>query len=353
MAKKNLNQGKRDFPISAFKVKEVKLRNFYKKIFPERSCKLEVLWKWLYRVKFFNNKNNPIIIVKKNEIVGHMGIIPFWLNLRGKKISACWYADMFVLPKCRGEGIAKKITNELMKRTQVGFGFGNEKSMGVFKKFGWEISNEGFIHHFFLKPMDHMRFSFFKKNLELLSNLINFIFINLISINYNVKKSRNKYIKVESLNKKNIDLFLNIKKNKNIINTIIDKKYLYWRFLDSPDLNKYKILKNNSIAALVKERKDKPKTWHLDILLINNLTNSKILIPFLADVILWSKRHNFSYVRVYISDKSLSKKISYNLLSIYRNPRFFFYAKNKKFMNILKNSKYFWNLSDSDWEIIS
>ena len=37
----------------------------------------------------------------------------------------------------------------------------------------------------------------------------------------------------------------------------------------------------------------------------------------------------------------------------YRNPRFFFYAKNKKFMNILKNSKYFWNLSDSDWEIIS
>ena len=41
---------------------------------------------------------------------------------------------MYVLNKHRGEGLAKKITIELMKNTEIGFGFGNEKSMGIFKK---------------------------------------------------------------------------------------------------------------------------------------------------------------------------------------------------------------------------
>ena len=90
-----------------------------------------------------------MIILKKNEVAGHMGTIPFWLNLEGRKVLASWYADMYVLNKHRGEGLAKKITIELMKNTEIGFGFGNEKSMGIFKKFGWLVSREGYIHHFF------------------------------------------------------------------------------------------------------------------------------------------------------------------------------------------------------------
>ena len=119
-------------------------------------------------------------------------------------------------------------------------------------------------------------------------------------------------------------------------------------------MESYKIFKsNNNIAAIVKERKDKPLVWHLDILLINDLSNNQIIISFLADIVLWGKKHNFSYIRVYISDKDLSRKINYNLLSIYRNPKFFYFSKNKTFMNVLNKGNYLWQLSDSDWEIIS
>ena len=48
-------------------------------------------------------------------------------------------------------------------------------------------------------------------------------------------------------------------------------------------MNKYKIFKErNNIAALVKERKDKQNSWHLDILLINDFSKTQDIISFLA-----------------------------------------------------------------------
>ena len=103
---------------------------------------------------------------------------------------------------------------------------------------------------------------------------------------------------------------------------------------------------------MIKERKDKPNSWHLDILLISDFSNEKNLISLLANIILWAKNHKYSYVKIYISDKNLSKKISWNLLSFVKNPRFFYYSSDKNFLNILKKVAFFWQLADSDFEII-
>ena len=91
---------------------------------------------------------------------------------------------------------------------------------------------------------------------------------------------------------------------------------------------------------------------YYNILLINNLSDDKNIISFLAEIILWGREKNYSYVKVYISNKNISRKISRNLFSITINPRFFYCAKDKKIMDILKNGTYFWQLADSDFEII-
>ena len=150
MNEKRSNSNNLKKTCSAFDINEKKLNSFYLKNFSDRSCRLEDLWQWLYRTDFFSPKKHPILHVEEDEVVGHMGLIPFWLNVENKKILASWYTDMYVVSQFRGKGIANNITEELMKLTDIHFGFvGNDGSMGVFKKYGWVDSYEGYLHHFF------------------------------------------------------------------------------------------------------------------------------------------------------------------------------------------------------------
>ena len=354
MITEKLNKIKTIRSLSAFEIDEKKIIDFYTKNFSHRNYRLENLWKWLYRTDFFKSKKHPVVAMDGHEVIGHMGIIPFWLYLEEKKVLASWYMDMHVAPQHRGKGAARLITKELMKLTDIHFGLvGNDKSMGVFKEFGWADSYKGYLHHFLIQPMNHPKFAKFSKYFKWVYFVINFLFKNIFCKYYILKKSNNNILKSESLNKENIKIFIDAKENQKLIKPVRDENYLYWRFLNSPEIKNYKIFKdNNNLAAIVKERKDKPNSWHLDILLINNLSDDKNIISFLAEIILWGRAKNYSYVKVYISNKKLSRRISRNLFSITINPRFFYCAKDKKIMDILKNGTYFWQLADSDFEII-
>tara|TARA_A100001015_G_scaffold197872_1_gene220722 strand:- start:1080 stop:2153 length:1074 start_codon:yes stop_codon:yes gene_type:complete len=350
----NINYTKKIF--SPFEVDEKKILDFYSKAFPKRTCRLENLWKWFYRTDFFTTKKHPVIAMseKQEKVVGHMAIIPFWLFLKEKKTLASWYTDMYVDPEFRGKGIAKAITYDLMKLTYIHFGFvGNDQSMGVFKNFNWIDGYEGYLHHFTFQPMNYSKFSKYSKKLKWIYYLINFVFKNISRTFYKFKKKDNNTLSIQSLDEENIKTFIDVENVENLIKPIRDKEYLHWRFLNSPEKEKYKIFKeNNNIAALIKERKDKENSWHLDILLINNFSESNKIISFLAKINLWAEKNNFAYVRMYVSNKNLSNKIKHNLLSITRSPRFFYYTKNKSYMDALKKCNFFWQLADSDFEII-
>ena len=202
--------------------------------------------------------------------------------------------------------------------------------------------------------MDHPKFTRFSKYLKWIYFLINYISKYCLSYFYSLRINKNNIINVDFLSQKNIKNFINSNKSNNLINTIIDEEYLRWRFIESPDLKYYKIFSdNNNISALVKERKDKKLSWHLDILLTNNLENNKNSISLLANIILWAKKYNYSYVRLYVSDKALSRRINSNLLSIIKHPRFAYFSKDKKIMEILENENFLWQLADSDFEFIS
>ena len=347
------NNNSQDDIRSIFQFNEQKLINFYSKVYSYRTNRLENLWKWLYRIEFLFKKN-PVIAVNNKKIIGHMGLIPFWLNLKGKKVTAAWYADMHVLPKHRGKGVATKITEKLMKLTDIYLSFGNDQSMNIFKKYGWIKTYETNLHYFFLEPMNHPKFIRYTKYLNLLFIAMNFIFKYIITLYHYLMIDKKDDIKIEFLNEKNIKFFINDNLSYDLTNTIKDKEYLTWRFLDSPDIKLYKVfIKKNRFAAIVKIRKDKPASKHLDILLINDLSNYAQISSLIRYIILWGRKNNFSYIRTYISNKSLSKKIKKNLFSIVAKPRFACFSYNKEYMKILKNTIFEWHLADSDFEFIS
>jgi len=353
MNKKILKENLNEYIIPAISLSKKKLDDFYIKIYSYRSCRLENLWEWLYRIDFLSKKN-PVISIIDNKIVGHMGLIPFWLNLKGIKVSAAWYADMHVLPEYRGKGIAKNITENLMNLTDVYLSFGNDESMNIFKRYGWVKNYNTYLHYFFLEPCNHPKFVKFPFYFKPFFILINFIYKNFLSIYYDFKKEKKFKSTIEALNHENIKLFIDENLESNITKTILDIKYLNWRFLLSPDLNCYKVFRNDfGYAAIVKERKDKPLSWHLDILLINKLDNLKMILSLIIDIILWGRKNSYAYIRLYISDKSISKKIKQNLLSIVAHPRFACFSYNKEYKKLLDNTEFQWQLLDSDFEFIS
>ena len=67
MSAKNQNTNYIKKTYSAFEISEKKILDFYSKSFSNRSCKLENLWKWIYRTDFFPTKKHPVIAMNESE----------------------------------------------------------------------------------------------------------------------------------------------------------------------------------------------------------------------------------------------------------------------------------------------
>src|ERR1035437_6359416 len=112
------------------------LIDFYKKMFPDRMNYLESNWKWLNRSDYYENKI-PLVIVYENQVIAHSGMIPFDLSIGGIKQTSSWFIDFKILPEFQRQGLGSILTKEWMNFSDCFVTFCNEKSIGVFKKFGW------------------------------------------------------------------------------------------------------------------------------------------------------------------------------------------------------------------------
>jgi len=76
-------------------VENVDIINFIKKIYEKRSFKIYKIYNWLYQTNS-NEKEKSLIALENSKIIAHAGIIPFYLNLFGKKIRVSWFTDFIV-----------------------------------------------------------------------------------------------------------------------------------------------------------------------------------------------------------------------------------------------------------------
>ena len=120
----------------ASNVEEGALRRFYGDAFPGRAGFLSKHWRWLYRVGSFPGIE-PLVLVEGERVVGHAGAIPLTMSRLGQEATAIWFVDFSILPEFQGAGLGAKLTEAWMDLCPDRVTFCNDRSIRVFRKFGW------------------------------------------------------------------------------------------------------------------------------------------------------------------------------------------------------------------------
>ena len=64
---------------------------------------------WKFRGKADEQLPSLILAVKNNTVIGQIGLIPFDLTYKNKRIAAQWRCDLMVDKEYRGKNVAKKL----------------------------------------------------------------------------------------------------------------------------------------------------------------------------------------------------------------------------------------------------
>jgi Acetyltransferase (GNAT) domain len=336
---------------SVYAVPRASLLDFYRTMDPDRPCPPSEMWEWLYRPAF-GPPCSALVMESDERVVAHAGIIPFWLSIRGQKVSAGWYVDFAVLPELQRAGLGRTLTLEWMRLTDVHVSFCNARSMGLFRKLGWEESFDTRLHHFFLEPLSHPGV------LRRLDGRVPTAAI--AALNSTARGLLGAWYRRQSRGGANLELapvsetLLHHFESspRSAIAPIRDMEYLRWRFLESPYRRDYRVaLSGGTPLAVLRERKDKPRSPHVEILLVKDELAFPVLKHLIAGLGFWASRRGHAYLRYYESDPGRSRQLQRAFLSFVRHPRFAFFARSAELMQELKRGQLCWQLADSDFEV--
>ncbi len=109
---------------------------FYQRTFTDRWRLLAEHWRWWYRAGF-QSGIEPLLAVDSGAVVGQAGVIPALLRVAGTPRRAQWYVDFAVLPEYQGKGLGQRLTQAWMQLGETYITHCNDKSMGVFRKYGF------------------------------------------------------------------------------------------------------------------------------------------------------------------------------------------------------------------------
>jgi RimJ/RimL family protein N-acetyltransferase len=325
------------------------LYDFYNKIYPG-SRKPEI-WKWLNRSSFCDNKI-PLIIIYKDRVIGHAGMIPFNVFLDGVKYTASWFIDFALLPEYQKQGLGTVLANKWMEYSDISFTFCNEKSIRVFKQCGWTESFDANIHRYFIRPFDHPRLS--SPIPVSLLKIINKVPFFSFSQRYNKYASSIDRVRLNEVTRDSLERLkvpLDIDRTGTII-PVRDTDYMSWRLLNSPDRNEYFIFRIEGIqeaTAIIKTYKEH-YPYSIDLLWISTISNLPVIRDMIATIGVWSMKQGYSYIRYHVSGRELSDYLKKTLRPIVNKPIFAFFAKDTDLFNQLKVSRWHWDLIDSDFE---
>lgn len=336
---------------SVLDVPRSNLLDFYRETDPDRSCPLSENWEWLYRPRFFEGKT-CLVMEQDNRVIAHAGMIPFWLSLRGQKVSASWYVDFAVRPEFQRAGFGRSLTLEWMKPADVHVSFCNERSMGLFRKLGWVESFNTRLHHFFLMPLRHpaMLKRLDRRIPDAIAAAVDAAARGVFRAWYGLQSRGAASLEFAPASETLLAHFESTPQSG--IAPIRDAEYLRWRFLESPHRQAYRVvLSDGRPLGVVKERMDKPRSTHVDLLLVKEGIAPRTLVTLIARLGVWAARRDHAYLRYYESDPERSRRLQRALLSYVLHPRFAFFTKRPELMRELEQGGFSWQLADSDFEV--
>jgi hypothetical protein len=110
---------------------------FFARTHPRLASWLVPHWDWWFRVGF-HPEIEPIVAIARDQVIGHAGTLPFAFRHGDVVEIGVWYLVFAVLPECQGFGLGKKMTEEWMRLSPHSITECNEKSISIFKKYGWK-----------------------------------------------------------------------------------------------------------------------------------------------------------------------------------------------------------------------
>lgn len=337
---------------SAFEVSENELIEFYGQAFENRMKFLPAIWRWLNRTDFYQNRT-PLIVEIDKKVIAHAGMMPFFINLEGKKHTAAWFIDFKILDQWQRQGIGEILTKKWMEFSDCCVTFCNEKSIGVFKKTGWQESFNTFLHLNFTYPFSHP--AFMRKLPKWLCKILNITILPFIFAFYKTKAYSKNQFKIEKLTDENFIEFYKIyeqksKNNVTLATPIRDYDFVNWRILYSPNREKYFIYKCKNFQAILLINNNHGK--YIDILWITDNRNKLEISKMIATLSLYAIKQKIAYIRFYTSNKVVSDFVKHKTFSKVKHIRFAFFSKNKEIFDKMKKNSFDFELLDSDFEHI-
>lgn len=350
-AKKKMKENKEIELKSAFSVSENVLIEFYKQAFNDRIKHLPNCWKWLNRTGYFDNKI-PLVLEKNGKVIAHAGMIPFDIILNENKYTAAWFIDFKILDEYQRQGLGEILTKEWVNYPDCCVTFCNHKSIGVFKKLGWQEAFNAYRTLNFVYMFDHPGFArilplFIRKGLNLL--IIPFLF-TLYKISAKTKQSY-------SISKLSDDSFFDFyelyKKqlqNDSTTSTIRDAEYVKWRILQSPNKERYHIYSTKDFKAVILIHNN--HSIYIDILWVSDNSNEVQIKRMIARLGLYGFKNNIVYIRMLTSKKNIADSLKMRLFTKVQYLRFAYYSKDKSIFEEMKANRFDFELIDSDFEHI-
>ena len=337
--------------LSAHDIDTNLLIDFYRSVYPKRMNSLPRIWKWLNRSSYFDNQI-PLVILHKNRIVAHAGLIPFKFLLDGEYHSACWFIDFVVPQEFQRRGLGYFIQGKRMEFSDVSLGFPTEISCKLYSKIGFCESFKTNLLFYLLLPFNHPRFA--DSIPGVCRKLLNVSSRSFLSFNYHRYASPVDNLRFDDLNLNLLNKAISFYKIEQsaTVEPVRDSEYISWRLLDSPDRRKYRIVRMDGVddvSIIVKLCDNRPHLY-IDILWLSNPTQHAEVRNLIATLAIWGLRQGYSYIRHYVSSKEHSSFLSRSLKAIVRHPRLMFYSKNPELFQKLKDSNWHWDLMDSDFE---
>ena len=336
--------------VSAHEVDPELLLNFYHSMHSNVSNFLPQIWKWLYRTEFHDNQIPLVLLFENRRVIAHAGMIPFKVLLNEKIYTASWFVDFAILPDFQRRGLGSLLTERWIEFSDLCVTFCNEKSMGVFNKYGWVKSSDTYLHRYILSPFDFPRLANrLPSQLRKFLNKTTQLFFRLL---YDRYAFQNNKIKINPLNADLLSQLIHTPSSQNQVVPIRDRDYVSWRLLDSPNRNQYFVLSVNDrddIYMIVKFCQGSHN--YIDILWTSNLSQYTLIRQMIASLARSEISNGYTYIRFFTSNPVLSDFLNHALKPVVRNPLFAFYSKN---LNLLKqvtqHSNWQWELIDSDFE---
>lgn len=322
------------------------LNQFYERVYPQRAAFLKASWRWLYRVGEFADVPAPLVAMLEGEVVGHAGLIPVTLRRGDERHTAIWFVDFAVLSGHQRKGIGILLTRDWMASCPLHITFCNERSIGVFLKYGWEARFHTFSFKLLLRP---------ERNAKLEKGIKRALAQTVGTATRTVWRGRvlgKSSFSVEAATDDNLAAFANDESNARL-HVERSKEFLHWRIVAHPRANEYFVLSSKKYdgAALVRVVAEEGGYRRLHVLsLSGEASNKRLLSNLFAGVTRYALDADIHHVWFVTSDAAIIN-VAKRWFPIFNRARFACHANTNEGTKFLSGTNHFWECLDSDFDL--